>query len=460
MTDSSQPPQREQRPKSLWEVMSHGAAPSDQDPHETQPPSSQPQTSQEPSEPAAPLKSLWDIMGDRPPEISPEEITKETVASPLRDEETAALDMITDDAAFDKDVETKPTRKHSRVKPPVKSPPEPKRWRKTSEADQDLKIEIRTAKREPAAPKQSKKAKWSVVLACLAILLSILAVLPNIWSKFPALLIGFWALFCGFLAADEIRTSRGRQTGMNQALLGMGLSLLGMFLGPILAWGLGGWDVLQNNRQITKDRLSQIGTALDDHYDERRQFPAGGVFDQQRDGSFKPLHGWMTALLPYLGHQQVHNSINLFVPFDDPENVDAMQTQIPEFLVAGVDKTTSIKQFAAAHFAGVGGEETDPQGRKIHFGIFDRNSAVKYQDVSDGLSNTLVAGEIPSNFPAWGEPQNWRKIGDGLNREQRGFGSVGGGATWFLMGDGSVRQLSSDTDPQILRKMSTRNGGE
>ena len=114
------------------------------------------------------------------------------------------------------------------------------------------------------------------------------------------------------------------------------------------------------------------------------------------------MHGWMTSLLPYMGYDQFHRSINLSLPFDDAANAGAMRTQVPEFLVAGIEQTTSIKKYAAAHFAGVGGEEKDANGDTVHFGVFDKNSTVFQQDVSDGLSNTFMAGQIARQLSGLG----------------------------------------------------------
>ena len=55
-------------------------------------------------------------------------------------------------------------------------------------------------------------------------------------------------------------------------------------------------------------------------------------------------------------------------------------------------------------------------------GLFSVNSKVRRQDVADGLSNTLAAGEIADQLPAWGDPENWRTVGKGINRDAQGFG--------------------------------------
>ena len=97
---------------------------------------------------------------------------------------------------------------------------------------------------------------------------------------------------------------------------------------------------------------------------------------------------------------------------------------------------------------------------RANIGIFDRNSNVKRRDVEDGLANTLVAGEIAYDFPAWGTPGVYRAIGKGLNKDRSGFGSSDRSGAMFLKADGSVQFFSNAVDLDVLRKLSTRNGGE
>jgi len=430
--------------------MSHGTGP---DPA-TPAPKPAEESPVDPSTPATPLASLWNLMGVKPAEIHPEAATKDTTVTPLRDQDTSKFDNIVEDALRTESENSTALNPSTESAPPAK----PKRWPPPANANDPFAIEIRKPQQTTVDVRMSRKAKTSVWLGGLAIGLSALAIYPGMWTKLPALSAGFIALFSGFLAADEVRTSRGRLLGMNQAILGMALSVTGMFLGPLMAWAFGDLAAFQSHQQITETRLETIGTAIDSFYDRQRQFPAGGTFLEQPGAKDQPMHGWMTALLPYMGYEQLHHKINPSLPFDDAVNATALRTQVPEFLVAGIEQTTSINQYAAAHFAGVGGKEKDTNGNTVHFGVFDKNSTVFRQDVSDGLSNTFMAGQIPGNYPAWGEPSNWRRISQGLNRDQRGFGSPGGGAVMFLMTDGSVRSLAADTDPRVLHSMSTRDG--
>lgn len=447
-------PNPEKRPKSLWEVMGQSASAARAG---DEPPSERPESRQPPEEHAEPLirlKSLWQLMWQQPAEPETDEVSKETTATPLRDEETSSFELI---AAKSSAVDS-----FGAKRPPQEA--SPRSFSETPEINtapipKPISRHVTTT-RTRLETVRSRKAVLGAIAGVVAIVLSSVALLPGLWTKLPALAVGFLALFTGFLAADEIKIARGRVTGSKLAVAGIVLGICGMFLGPALSWTLGQFSVFSSGSRLTGKRLETIGNALNRFHDAQGGFPAGGTFVRFPDGSTQPQHGWMTSLLPYLGHDELYRSINLSMPFDDPMNQQPMREQVPEFLAAGVDQTTSVKGFGAGHFSGVGGEETDANGRILHHGIFDRNSKTRRGDIRDGLSNTLIAGEIPGAFPAWGEPQNWRQIGKGLNREPRGFGNAAGGPTQFLMADGSIRTFAADTDPEVLRQLSTRDGGE
>lgn len=312
----------------------------------------------------------------------------------------------------------------------------------------------------PLVGGRSQKAFVALVLGGLAIPLSLVAFVPAFLSKFPATIAGFTALLLGFAALGEIKRSRGRQTGTALAAAGIACGVLGMFLGPVIFSPLGRRMSERSSRRLTETHLERIGGGLNDYYKAKGVFPPGGVFRKGPDGRQERLHGWMTALLPYVGEAELHRLIDLDRPFDDPVNLTALSRDVPLFFAAGADRAKVRGRYGVAHFAGVGGEVVDEQGGYAQAGIFGVNSEVTRDGVTDGLSNTLAAGEVAISFPAWGEPENWRLIGKGLNRDVAGFGNAAGDGACFLMADGSVRFFSTRTDPRMLTNLSTRDGGE
>lgn len=309
-----------------------------------------------------------------------------------------------------------------------------------------------------AADAARKQARWGLAAGFLSMLASALAVLPQFAAGVPAPLLGFVAIILGYL----VLTGSGRRelslATRTVTLLGMGLGVSGIFLGPLIFAGLGRtWR--ETGSTVTGVHLAQIGTGLDACYDKTGGYPVGGLFARDDSGTIRGQHGWMTALLPFVGEAELHRQIDFAQPYDAEVNRSVMGTSVGVYFAAGADRARIGNGFAVSHFAGLGGEVDDGSGL-AHLGIFERDVAVKRDEVTDGLSNTLIVGELGGTFPPWGDPENWRKIGRGLNREIDGFGSATGKGATFLLGDGSVKFFSNKTDPRLLLQMSTRNGGD
>jgi hypothetical protein len=196
-----------------------------------------------------------------------------------------------------------------------------------------------------------------------------------------------------------------------------------------------------------RTKLKEIGRACDEYQEQKRSFPAGATFDEFGT----PRHGWQTDLLPYLGQESLFNTVDLDVAWDDPRNRAALATPVPAFVnpAAGSTLRTNAAGYALTHFAANGW-------------IIGDGPAVKAEDVKDGLSNTILAGDAAGNFVPWGHPLNWRDPMLGINTTLDGFGwpiESDSGAT-FVFADGSVRFLSNGTDAKVLKALSTPNGGE
>ncbi|MFN0052551.1 MAG: DUF1559 domain-containing protein [Planctomycetales bacterium] len=217
-------------------------------------------------------------------------------------------------------------------------------------------------------------------------------------------------------------------------------------------WILTGDQPLMSNnfaefrRSESRENLHQIGVGLDGYHNSFRKLPAGGTFDRQG----RPLHGWQTSLLPFINEEALFDRIDRNVPWDDPQNSPAFRTIVKLYMnpvIKSTDERQSI-ELAVSHYAGNGW-------------VLGGGTGIALSSIKDGAANTLFSGEVNSRFKPWGHPVNWRDPGLGLNTSVEGFGGPwNGGGTMFLMGDGSVRFLSGETNREVLKALATPDGGE
>lgn len=309
----------------------------------------------------------------------------------------------------------------------------------------------------------SLRAVTSFALAVLTVFAAAASLRPEWWWRGPALAIGLVAVLLGLVSSADVRRSRGQLKGQRLARAGVLIGTFGMFLAPLVFARLGDRQRENAGREEIDGRLRRIGQGLNQFHDQQGHFPDSAIKGRDAHGDNVPMHGWMTPLLPMLGHEAVYRRIDLKQPFDAPVNVSAMQQPIPEFSLPRRKPARSTRGFALTHFAGVGGQDVREPTGLVHLGMFGDSGPVKREQFTDGLSQTIVVGEIRDRdppAPPWGEPGNIRSIGEGLNRQFRGFGNANGSGATFLHADGSVKFYSNKTDRRVLERLETRDGAE
>ncbi len=106
-------------------------------------------------------------------------------------------------------------------------------------------------------------------------------------------------------------------------------------------------------------------------------------------------------------------------------------------------------------------------------GMFERNSAVKFSEITDGDSNTMLLAESLYGF--WGDAYSccfrvredlsqpdfdayWMDTSSGIR--YFGIGSWHADLVNIALADGSSRSISKSMDHQVLKAIATRSGGE
>ncbi len=407
----------------------------------------QPESSSDSAESVSP-KGLWGVMSGGAPAVPQSAPADSPVPQPDETEDVATEELTA--RTTSQHVETQSAHL---LDSPTSVPSPTETFVAADSAPAFAQVEVKTGR--------SNMAFAASLVGLFAVPLAALALLPDAWLRLPATIAGFTALMLGLLGWQEVRGSRGRRTGSEFATAGMVLGVLAMFLGPIVFARVGQGYRKSFGQQQTITNLETIGSALQSYHRKQQHYPAGGIFRTNKNDTQQPMHGWMASLLPHLGEQELHGSIRFNVPYDDPANLSAMRSNVNAFLAAGGDRSPiGRRKFAPTHFAGLGGELNIEGVGLVKVGVFGRNSSMTREDLTDGLSQTFVAGEIASFYPAWGEPENWRMIGRGLNRDADGFGNAADTGALFLKADGSVKFYSNKTDPTVLRMLSTPNAGD
>ncbi|MBM4020830.1 MAG: DUF1559 domain-containing protein [Planctomycetes bacterium] len=155
------------------------------------------------------------------------------------------------------------------------------------------------------------------------------------------------------------------------------------------------------------DRVRQIGLAAQRFHDARRVLPPGYASGSDAVGDDTgPGWGWAAHVLPYLEEHSVAGRIDLASPLQAPASAAARESVVDILLCpsdaapreafavgprdrAGALTATTCRLAPASYVGCFGVGEPGIDGD----GVFFRNSAIRFRDVSDGLGHTLLIGE-------------------------------------------------------------------
>ena len=251
-------------------------------------------------------------------------------------------------------------------------------------------------------------------------------------------------------------------------------------------------------RTQCKNNLKQLGVALHNYHDTSNGLPPGwiGVTSGLSDIYGMNAWGWCSRVLPQIDQSPLYNQINFSSRMDSPANATQRVTPIAAFrcpsdVAPGTSwtiQTTSgmnLVDMAVANYVGVFGISNidncvgAPNSPCLGEGAFFQNSNVSFRDFTDGLSNTIAVGEHKTrrdNGFNW--TSTWAGVAaNGADAIVRilgttdhtpnatanhidDFSSYHVGGAHFLMGDGSVRFVSTNIDLGVYQHLATRGAGD
>ncbi len=221
-----------------------------------------------------------------------------------------------------------------------------------------------------------------------------------------------------------------------------------------LAWlfmpTLGGHGESSRRTQC-KNQLKQIGLALHNYHDAYSVLPA--------PTAGKPPVSWRVSILPYMDQSQLHATYNRRVAWDQiPNDAIARMEMGPYRCPSNVSPQDTQGRWFTAYSMPTGPKTigANPKGAKI-------------ADITDGTSNTLLVVEACGAQIVWTEPRDVDVSFQPTGINLKGY-ATGHSAGWLssyhargtqvLMADGAARFLSAKTDPAVLKKLATVDGGE
>ena len=273
-----------------------------------------------------------------------------------------------------------------------------------------------------------------MAIACL--ILGILSLFCSILTAIPAFILGIIVII-----NSQKRGGSGANTGL--AIAGIVVAMGGVFLQLIMmALLLPAIQAARGAamRNASTNNMKQIELGMINYHDATKKFPlATGAAEEG-----KPLLSWRVHLLPYINEEGLYKQFHLNEPWDSPHNQKLIPLMPAVYAAAG---STVAAEGKTVYLTPRGPDTVYPADKQIGL-----------REIDDGISNTINLVEVnDQNAVIWTKPDDYD-----VDRADLIDGLVGLRPRGFIAGfaDGSVRFIAEDVDPQTLRAVFTRAGGE
>jgi prepilin-type processing-associated H-X9-DG protein len=197
------------------------------------------------------------------------------------------------------------------------------------------------------------------------------------------------------------------------------------------------------HRIQSHDNLKQIGLGIGNYHDLHHALPAGVVFDDRG----RPLHGWQTSILPFIEQKELYDRIDRSLPWNAPENKAAFSQHVPAYAHPGLEPQVDDRGYALSGYAG-------------NAYVLGGSRPWKLEEITDGMSKTIVCGEAATRPRPWGDPVNWRDPALGLGCTPDSFGGPSEFGTNVVFADGHVTYLSNEIDRAVFQALCTPAAGD
>lgn len=279
-----------------------------------------------------------------------------------------------------------------------------------------------------------------------------------------------------------------RRTAFTLVELLVVIAIIGILVGLLLPAVQAAREAAR--RSSCSNNLTQLGLAMHHFEFSHEHLPAGVI---NPDGPIRNEEvgqhvSWVVQILPYIEQRNVFQHFDIEAGTYAPANRDARGAMIPTLLCPSFPGEPVIRRGSGNSAYGVGSStyagcyhDSEAPIDADNNGLLFLNSDIRYSQILDGSSQTILLSEIlPTsqtlgwasgtrstlrNTSGWLDASNWKWNDYGNNSElpileTGGFGSFHTGGALFTFADGATVFLTHSINPELFKQLGHRADGE
>lgn len=213
---------------------------------------------------------------------------------------------------------------------------------------------------------------------------------------------------------------------------------------------------------IAEQQLSELSGRMQDYVELYGHFPRARVsFHELDEGQFS----WLATLEVEFPSTSRPGQFPLWDRgWQDPINEEFVRRRLPALINPLVPQQVGEDRYPISHYVGVAGLGVDGPTLPANHpraGIFGIDRVTRPEDIIDGAANTIMIAGVTSGLGSWANPETAIRpfTQEPYINGPDGFGTGQDDGMFVLMADGSVKFLSTQTDPVVLRRMTAMADG-